>query len=224
MLGADLLSLAAHKLHGPRGVAVLFVRRGLQLAPLVPGHQERGRRGGTENVAAAVGMAKACSLAQASLAEMPKVAALRDLLEERVLAAVPRVVRNGAGPRVPNTTNLRFDGADGETLLIGLDLAGISASSGSACSSGAQSPSHVLRAMGLSAEEAQASLRFSLSRETTSADVERLLQALPGLVEESRRARSAPKSPRTTAAMASGVPMRSSKCGRSASAKAVADA
>lgn len=188
-LGCDLLTIAAHKFHGPKGVGALFVRRGLQLAPIIAGHQERGRRGGTESAALATGMAKACELAQAALGQMEEVAARRDRFEAEVLARIPGAARNGpATGRVPNTSNLRFEGADGETILIGLDLEGIAVSSGAACSSGAQTPSHVLRAMGQSASQAQSAIRFSLSRETTDAELEQVLAVLPRIVEESRRA------------------------------------
>ena len=174
-------------MHGPKGVAALYVRRGVQLSPLVAGHQERGRRGGTENVAAIVGFGKACALAAPGEKDQ-SIRGLRDLLERRLLAEIAGAHRNGpAELRVANTLNVRFHGCDGETLLIGLDLLGICASSGAACSSGTQTPSHVLRAMGLSAAQAQGSLRFSLGSETTLGDVEQVLAALPDLVLGCRR-------------------------------------
>ncbi|MCA2977188.1 MAG: cysteine desulfurase [Myxococcaceae bacterium] len=181
---ADLLSFSAHKLGGPAGVGVLINRRQVDVAALVPGHQENGRRGGTQSVA----LAEALVLAlEATLAEqataVPRLAALRDELERRVLAALPSARVTGAGaPRVANTTNLCVPGADGEGLLIALDLEGICVSTGAACASGSLTPSHVLRAMGLSPTEAQASLRLSLGASTTPGDVERVAAALARLV------------------------------------------
>lgn len=187
-LPCDLLSLSGHKLHGPKGAGALFVRSGLPLAPLVEGHQERGRRGGTENVAAVAGLGRACELAGSRLSETDRVRVLRDRLEDGLLCHIPGSARNGpVDGRVANTANLRFSGCDGETMLIALDLLGICASSGAACSSGSQSPSHVLLAMGLSAAEAQSSLRFSLSRETTAEEIDRVIDVLPEIVERSRR-------------------------------------
>lgn len=181
---ADLLSFSAHKLGGPAGVGVLIARRQLPVAALTPGHQENGRRGGTQSVA----MAEALVLAlEASLAALPtepaRLAALRDELERRLCAALPgtRVTGQGA-PRVGNTSNLCFPGADGEGLLIALDLEGVCVSTGAACASGSLSPSHVLLAMGLSAADAQASLRLSLGRTSTAADVDAVVAALTRLV------------------------------------------
>ncbi len=177
---ADLLSLSAHKFGGPPGVGVLVVRKGVDVRPLTPGHQEGGRRGGTQNVPYAEALALALELAVAELPETSaRVGALRDTFEREVLSALPGVHVNGGGaPRVPNTSNLRFDAVEGEALLIALDLAGICVSSGAACASGTLTPSHVLRAMGLSAAEARGSLRFSLGPATTEADVERVVSAL----------------------------------------------
>ncbi|WP_164016989.1 cysteine desulfurase family protein [Pyxidicoccus trucidator] len=177
---ADLLSLSAHKFGGPPGVGVLVVRKGVDVRALTPGHQEGGRRGGTQNVPYAEALALALELASAEQPEIAmRVGALRDAFEREALASVPGVAVNGAGaPRVPNTSNLRFDGVEGEALLMALDLDGICASSGAACASGTLSPSHVLRAMGLTAPQARGSLRFSLGPSTSEAEVERVLQAL----------------------------------------------
>ncbi|WP_426731680.1 cysteine desulfurase family protein [Myxococcus faecalis] len=177
---ADLLSLSAHKFGGPSGVGVLVVRKGVDVRALTPGHQEGGRRGGTQNIPHAEALALALELAAS---EQPQVAsrvgALRDAFEQAVLAQVPGVVVNGAGaPRVPNTSNLRFEGVEGEALLIALDIEGICVSMGAACASGTLTPSHVLRAMGLSAAEARGSLRFSLGSETREDDVRQVVDAL----------------------------------------------
>ncbi|NRD61517.1 cysteine desulfurase [Corallococcus exiguus] len=177
---ADLLSLSAHKFGGPQGVGVLVVRKGVDVRALTPGHQEGGRRGGTQNVPYAEALALALELAAAEQANTAaKVAALRDTFEQQVLQRLPGVSVNGAGaPRVPNTSNLRFDGVEGEALLMALDLEDIRVSSGAACASGTLSPSHVLRAMGLSPTEARGSLRFSLGPNTTAAEVSRVVDAL----------------------------------------------
>ncbi len=177
---ADLLSLSAHKFGGPPGVGVLVVRKGVDVRALTPGHQEGGRRGGTQNVPYAEALALALEGASAEQPEVAaRVGALRDAFEREVLASLPGVAVNGAGaPRVPNTSNLRFDGVEGEALLMALDLDGICASSGAACASGTLTPSHVLRAMGLSAPRARGSLRFSLGPSSSEAEVERVLQAL----------------------------------------------
>lgn len=177
---ADLLSLSAHKFGGPPGVGVLVVRKGVDVRALTPGHQEGGRRGGTQNVPYAEALALALEGASAEQPEVAaRVGALRDAFEREVLASLPGVAVNGAGaPRVPNTSNLRFDGVEGEALLMALDLDGICASSGAACASGTLTPSHVLRAMGLSAPRARGSLRFSLGPSASEAEVERVLQAL----------------------------------------------
>ncbi|AKQ67115.1 Cysteine desulfurase [Myxococcus hansupus] len=177
---ADLLSLSAHKFGGPPGVGVLMVRKGVDVRALTPGHQEGGRRGGTQNVPYAEALALALELAVAELPETSaRVGALRDAFEREVLGALPGVhVNGGDAPRVPNTSNLRFDDVEGEALLIALDLDGICVSSGAACASGTLTPSHVLRAMGLSPAQARGSLRFSLGPATTEADVARVVSAL----------------------------------------------
>ncbi|RKG67609.1 cysteine desulfurase [Corallococcus sp. CA054B] len=177
---ADLLSLSAHKFGGPQGVGVLVVRKGVDVRALTPGHQEGGRRGGTQNVPYAEALALALELAAADQSSTAaRVADLRDTFEQQVLQRLPGVTVNGAGaPRVPNTSNLRFEGVEGEALLMALDLEDIRVSSGAACASGTLSPSHVLRAMGLSPAEARASLRFSLGPSTTGAEVSRVVDAL----------------------------------------------
>jgi cysteine desulfurase len=173
-LGVDLLSLSAHKFYGPKGVGLLYVRRGTTLAPLLRGgSQERNRRPGTENVAGIVGLGMAARLARESLAgEAVRLAALRDRLEQ-LLLAIPEAVQNGGGTRVPNTANVSFLGTEAEGLQVALDLGGVAVSTGAACAAGAAEPSHVLTAMGLPRERVQASLRFSLGRATTEAEVER---------------------------------------------------
>jgi cysteine desulfurase len=187
---ADLLSLSAHKLGGPPGAGALVVRRGVDLEALVPGHQEHGRRGGTQDVTGAEALALALELAAGRLEETAaRVAALRDRFERLVRERLDGVHVNGEGaPRVPNTSNLRFDGADGEALLIALDLEGICVSSGAACASGSLSPSHVLLAMGLSSAQAHASLRFSLGPGSTEAEVDRVVDALARHLPAARRA------------------------------------
>jgi cysteine desulfurase len=188
-LGVDLLSLSAHKLHGPKGVGALFVRKGTQLAPLFfGGHSERDRRPGTENTPGIVGLGKAAELAAAKLTEDgPRLAALRDRLEDSLLANVPLCARNGARePRLPSTTNIRFDHVEGEGFVIAADLKGIACSTGAACSSGSVEPSHVLRAIGLSGAQARSSIRFSLGRMTTAEDIDYALEALPAVVERLR--------------------------------------
>ncbi|NOK18025.1 cysteine desulfurase family protein [Corallococcus carmarthensis] len=177
---ADLLSLSAHKFGGPQGVGVLVVRKGVDVRALTPGHQEGGRRGGTQNVPYAEALALALELATADQSGTAvRLAALRDAFEQQVLQRLPGVTVNGApAPRVPNTSNLRFDGVEGEALLMALDLEDIRVSSGAACASGTLSPSHVLRAMGLTPAQARGSLRFSLGPSTTRAEVERVVEAL----------------------------------------------
>lgn len=177
---ADLLALSAHKFGGPAGAGVLVVRKSVEAQALVPGHQEAGRRGGTQNVPYAEAFALALELAHADQeASSARLGTLRDTFEREVLARIPDVTVNGGGaPRVPNTSNLHFHGADGEALLIALDLEGICVSSGAACASGTLTPSHVLTAMGLKPGEAHGSLRFSLGPGTTKSEVSRVLEAL----------------------------------------------
>ncbi|HYR11970.1 MAG TPA: aminotransferase class V-fold PLP-dependent enzyme, partial [Longimicrobium sp.] len=185
----DTLAFSAHKLGGPRGAGVLFARRGTRIEPLLHGGgQERGLRPGTEDVASAVAFAVAAELAEAEREEtMARVAALRDRLEAGLCERIPGLrINAAAAPRLPTISNLSVPGADPEMLLMALDLEGIAASSGSACSSGAVEPSHVLLAMGLPPELAGPSVRFSLGRDTTAEDVERVLEVLPRVVERVR--------------------------------------
>jgi cysteine desulfurase len=170
-------------------VGALWVRRGLRLLPFMTGgKQERGRRAGTENVAGIVGMGVAARLALSHMAEEgPRLAALRDQLEQRILAAVPGTAVNGdADTRVPNTTNISFDRVEAESLLIALDLEGIAVSTGSACSSGTLEPSHVLKAMGLPVHRTQNSIRFSLGSANSKAEIDRVVAVLPGVVDKLR--------------------------------------
>jgi cysteine desulfurase len=188
-LGVDLFSISAHKIYGPKGVGALYVRAGTKLEPVFyGGHHERDRRPGTENVPGIVGLGRAADLARERMAEDgARIRRLRDRFEKEVLAAVPDAFVNGGGaPRVPNTSNIAFPGVASEALLIALDLKGLACSSGSACSSGAVTPSHVLTAIGLAAAEARASLRFSLGRHTTDADVDFVLEMLPAEVARLR--------------------------------------
>ncbi len=188
-LGVDFLSLSGHKLHAPKGVGMLYVRRRAKFQPyVIGGHQERGRRGGTENVASIVGFGRAAELAMAHLEEEnTRVRALRDRIEETLLAEVPHTVRNGArGPRLPNTSNLSFDFVEAEAVLMLLDQIGICASSGSACTTGSLDPSHVLSSMGISPTRARGSVRFSLGIYNTEEDVRYLLDHLPPIIARLR--------------------------------------
>lgn len=192
-LGCNLLSFSGHKLHASKGVGVLYVRKGLAIKPLIYGHQERSRRGGTENQTGIVGLGVACQLAQQHLAEDSKsiaksIAILRNTLEQGIAAGLPFVRINGAGPRVPNTTSMCFTGLHGEELLHRLDQAGIMTSQGSACTAGGTDPSHVLLAMGLSREDALSSIRFSLSKETTEDEVNTVIKTVVNLATAMRNA------------------------------------
>jgi cysteine desulfurase len=178
-LGVDLLSFSAHKLYGPKGAGALYIRKGVTLCPLAfGGHQERGLRPGTENVPAIAGFGKACELALARLeADAARMAALRSDFEAAILQRVSGAVVNGqAAPRLANTSNISFEGLDGGLLAINLDLLGLAASTGSACSSADVEPSHVLLAMGRSPEQARSSVRFSIGRETRADDVRRAVE------------------------------------------------
>ena len=200
-LQLDLLSLSGHKLYAPKGIGALYVRGGTRLRQLLyGGHHQRGVRPGTENVAGIVGLGKAAEIARRSLAnDAKRLAALRDQLEHGLLNRVAYARINGArAVRTPNTANLVFPGVEGEALLIALDLKGLACSTGAACSSGAVEPSHVLTAIGLPAEEARASLRFSLGRHTTQADVDFALQIIPAVVAQLRQL--SPTYPREAAA------------------------
>lgn len=180
----DMLSLSGHKLHAPQGVGALFMRKGLKLPPLMFGHQERHRRGGTENVPGIVAFGVACELVCRELArDMSTLSALRDRLERGVLARLPYARVNGAtAPRLPNTSNIRFGNLPAEALLARLEAVGVYASGGAACTAGSQAPSHVLTAMGLARDEALACIRFSLGRETTAAHIDYVLEVLPGII------------------------------------------
>lgn len=183
----DLLTISGHKLHAPKGIGALFVRRGFRFRPLlIGGHQERGRRAGTENVAGIVGLGKAAELAQLHLADVAQEKKLRDRLEKGLLAISDTEINGDRKHRLPNTTNIGFKYIEGEAILLSLDQYGICASSGSACTSGSLEPSHVLRAMGLPYTTLHGSIRFSLSRYTTDAEVDRVLEVMPGIVERLR--------------------------------------
>lgn len=189
-LGADLLSLSGHKFGGPKGAGALWVRRGLRLhAQQTGGKQERSRRAGTENVAGLAGLGVAAAHARATmLTSAAEISRQRDRLESAILAAIPGTEVNGArATRVPNTTNISFDGVEAESLLIALDLDGIAVSTGSACSSGTLEPSHVLQAMGMTSARTRNSLRFSLGPDTTDAEIDIVIATLPGLVAKLRR-------------------------------------
>jgi cysteine desulfurase len=188
-LQVDLLSLSGHKLYAPKGIGALYVRGGTRLRQfLYGGHHQRGFRPGTENVAGIIGLGKAAEIARHSLADDAKrVASLRDKLQQGLLERIPQSRVNAAtASRTPNTTNLVFPGVEGEALLIALDLKGLACSTGAACSSGAVEPSHVLTAIGLPSEEARASLRFSLGRHTTPADIDFALSVVPAAVTQLR--------------------------------------
>lgn len=188
-INAGLLSISGHKLGAPQGIGALVVRSEMKLHPLIHGGaQERNRRAGTENVAGIVALGKACELAQSSLVEeSQRINTLRDRLEQGVVSNIPDVQINGARERrVPNTTNISFTGVPADSLLVNLDLAGIAVSSGAACSSGTVRPSHVLSAMGLDAARAKSSVRFSLGRENSAADVDHMLDVLPDIVRRLR--------------------------------------
>ncbi len=184
-LGVDLYSISGHKIYGPKGIGALYVHKGVKLAPILfGGHHERDRRPGTENVAGAVGLGAAAAWMRENSAVLnARLAGLRDRLERAVLDAVPHARVNCAdSPRVPNTTNIRFAGVEGEPLLIALDLKGFAVSSGAACSSGAVEPSHVLTGIGLSREDARSCLRFSLGRSNDAAQVDALVEAVAASV------------------------------------------
>jgi cysteine desulfurase len=189
-IGCDLLSISGHKMHAPQGTGALYVRKGTLLAPMLyGGNHERQRRAGTENLPGIVGLGKAAELAMQSFSDgtMEQMAALRDRFESAVLQQIDDTGVNGAGaPRVPNTTNIHIDHIEGEALIIALDLQGLAVSTGAACSSGAIEPSHVLTAMGLPAEQARASIRFSLGKHNTKEDVDFAISILPATVARLR--------------------------------------
>jgi cysteine sulfinate desulfinase/cysteine desulfurase-like protein len=179
-LGVDLLTMSAHKLHGPKGIGALFARKGIELNPLITGGgQEKGLRAGTENVMGMCGFGKAAALAIEHLTDMDYVKKRRDRLERGINALIPEAKMNGhRDRRLPNTLSMTFPGMRGESLVLALDQRGVALSSGSACHAGIPEPSHVLLAMGLSEEEAHCALRFSLGRENTADDIERTLSSL----------------------------------------------
>lgn len=188
-IDVDMLSLSGHKLHGPKGVGALYVRKGTKYSPfLIGGHQEKGRRGGTENVASIIGLGKASELAATNLSdENTRVKRLRDKLENEILKRVPNTMVNGdRDNRLPNTTSIAFEYVEGEAILLMMDEFGICASSGSACTSGSLEPSHVLRAMGVPFTAAHGSIRFSLSIYNTEEEIDFIIEKLPPIIERLR--------------------------------------
>jgi len=186
-LPVDLLSISGHKLHGPKGIGVLYVRKGTKLVPLIiGGHQEGGKRAGTENVTSIVGLGRACELAQQHLGqEMEQVRQMRNRLQEGIQASCKGVRINGK-VRLPNTLNVSFEFVEGEAILLLLDELEISASSGSACASGSLEPSHVMRAMGVPFTAAHGSIRFSFSRYNTMQEVDYVVEHLPPIIDRLR--------------------------------------
>lgn len=188
-MAVDFLSLSGHKLHAPKGIGALYVRKGVPFSPfLIGGHQEKGRRGGTENTSAIIALGKACELAAARMpVENTRVKHLRDKLEKGLLASIPNAILNGhESKRLPNTSNISFEYVEGEAILLHLNTVGICASSGSACTSGSLEPSHVMRAMGVPFTAAHGSIRFSLSIYNTEDEVDFVLQQLPPIIEKLR--------------------------------------
>ena len=188
-LPVDMLSLSGHKLHAPKGIGVLYVRRGTRFSPyVIGGHQERGRRAGTENVASIIGLGKACELAAKFLhEEATALKVLCDRLESALLKCCPDARINGdIENRLPNTTNMSFEYIEGEAILLRLNEFGICASSGSACTSGSLEPSHVLRAMGIPYTAVHSSIRFSLSRYNTQQEIDKVIEVMPGVIRELR--------------------------------------
>ena len=185
----DMLSLSGHKLHAPKGIGVIYVRRGTRFSPyIIGGHQEEGRRGGTENVPYIIGMGKACELAANHLEDMQvRVKGLRDKLEDSLLVKIPNSIVNGdRDQRLPNTSSISFEYVEGESILLKLSDQGICASSGSACTSGSLEPSHVLRAMGVPFTAAHGSIRFSLSSYNTEEEIDFILKVMPPIIEKLR--------------------------------------
>jgi cysteine desulfurase len=188
-LKIDLLSLSGHKLYGPKGIGCLYIKKGTSIVPLIHGgHQEGGRRAGTENIPSIVGLGKACEIASKDMESQAKrITKLRDRLYEGIIDKLDHIKLNGHPvKRIPNTLNVSFEFIEGESLLLNLDLEGVAVSSGSACTSGSLKPSHVLTAMGLTPEIAQGSIRFSLGRNNTEEDVEYVLDVLPEIVNRLR--------------------------------------
>lgn len=188
-IDVDMLSLSGHKFHGPKGIGALYVRKGTKFFPfLIGGHQESGRRGGTENVASIIGLGKACQLAAVHLKkDITRVKELRDKLENELLKRVPSAFINGDSKnRLPNTSSIAFEYVEGESILLMMDEFGICASSGSACTSGSLEPSHVLRAMGVPFTAAHGSIRFSLSVYNTTEEIDFIIEKLPPIIERLR--------------------------------------
>ena len=185
----DMLSLSGHKIHAPKGIGILYVRRGTKFSPfLIGGHQEHGRRGGTENVASIIGMGKAAELAAGhAKQDMDRVKQLRDKLENELLERIPNAIINGNREhRLPNTSSIAFEYVEGESILLLMDEFGICASSGSACTSGSLEPSHVLRAMGVPFTAAHGTIRFSLSTYNTEDEIDIIIEKLPPIIERLR--------------------------------------
>jgi cysteine desulfurase len=185
----DMLSISGHKLHAPKGIGALYIRKGTKFSPfLIGGHQEKGRRGGTENVPYIVGLGKACELAKKHLdEENTRIKALRDYLEAKLLEKIPNTLVNGDRVnRLPNTLNVSFEYVEGESILLLLSDLGICASSGSACTSGSLEPSHVLRAMGVPFTAAHGSIRFSLSIYNTKEEMDYIIEHLPPIIQKLR--------------------------------------
>jgi cysteine desulfurase len=186
----DMLSLSGHKVHAPKGVGALYIKKGTKFSPfLIGGHQEHGRRGGTENVASLIGLGKAAELAKSQLADAPKkIAALRDKLEKNLLEQIPNSMVNGDPQhRLPNTTNISYEYVEGESILLMMNELGICASSGSACTSGSLEPSHVLRAMGVPFTAAHGSIRYSLSDYNTEEEIDFIIEHTPPIIERLRQ-------------------------------------
>jgi cysteine desulfurase len=188
--GVDMLSLSGHKFHSPKGIGALYIRKGTRFSPfMIGGHQEKGRRGGTENTASIIGLGKAAELAANHLKEngYERISRLRDKLEQTLLDSVPSAMINGdPANRLPNTTSVAFEYVEGEAILLMMNEHGICASSGSACTSGSLEPSHVLRAMGVPFTAAHGSIRFSLSRYNTEDEIDLILDKLPPIIERLR--------------------------------------
>jgi len=187
--GVDMLSLSGHKIHAPKGIGVLYVKNGIKFPPFLKGgHQERGRRGGTENTASIIGLGKASELAKGHLGEMDtRIRGLRDYLESELLARIPSSSVNGERrDRLPNTLSIGFDAVEGESILLLMDQVGICASSGSACTSGSLDPSHVLMAMKVPFESAHGTIRFSLSLYNTKEEMDHIIEAMPPIIEKLR--------------------------------------
>ena len=188
-LPINLLAFSGHKLHAPKGIGVLFVRKGTKIRPqMIGGHQERGRRGGTENTPSIIGLGKACELAMHHMkTEVPRMRAMRDKLEDFILNKIPMTRLNGhPTERIPNTVSVSFEYIEGEAILLDLDVLGICASSGSACTSGSLEPSHVLRAMGVPFTCAHGSIRFSLSRYNTEDEIDYIISNIPAVIDRLR--------------------------------------